>query len=255
MLTDSQMDQIKEWLVEAGNFALEQRDSIGYELKMDRTPVTAVEYQIEKRLAERLAKLFPGDQIITEENGVLNAHSDRVWALDPIDGTRAYVGGLPTWGVSLGLLVKGQPAAGFFYMPVLNEMYWSCERGAFLNKQRLSGGLRPTLDDPLAFLAVPSNAFLNFEIQFPRVRSLGSTAYHLALVGRGAACGAIVRHNHIWDIAGLLPLLEKTGILVETLAGGRVDFGLLLDGHPMAEPLLAASQQWMEPLRAAIRRK
>jgi myo-inositol-1(or 4)-monophosphatase len=255
MLTSNEISLIKKWLVECGDIALAEQVGIAYEIKKDYTPVTRVEFAIEQYLSSRLTIQFPSFQIVTEEHGVLNQYNELLWALDPIDGTRVFIAGLPTWGISLGLLRNGRPEAGFFYLPALKEMYWTAGEGAFFNDRLLDCSSSLGCKDPLSFLCVPSNAFLHFDISFPRVRSLGSTAYHLVLAARGAACSVLTRNVSIWDIAGALPILAQTGINVEFLSGKPIDLEILLDGRPMSEPMLVANSMWMEKMRSLIKEK
>ena len=244
--------QINTWLVEAGSAARAALTTATYNLKQDRTPVSTADYAVETYLAERLQGRFPGHRLVTEETGVMGAASDYLWALDPIDGTKIFLAGLPTWGISLGLLVNGQPAAGFFHMPVTGDLYWAWAEGAFCNGQRLSRVEGQDYHDPLMFVAVPSNAHEHYRIHYPRLRSFGSTAAHLAWRGRGIALGVITRQGSLWDLAGGLPLLAQTGIRIEYLSGRPLDFSALLEGQSTPEPVLAASLQWFDKLRKAI---
>ena len=247
------IQQINAWLVEAGKAACTALATATYNLKPDRTPVSTADFYVETYLAERLQDRFPDQRLVTEETGVMGASSDWLWALDPIDGTKIFLAGLPTWGISLGLLVKGQPAAGFFHMPATGDLYWAWEEGAFWNGQRLARVEAQDYHDPLMFVAVPSNAHQKYRIRYPRLRSFGSTAAHLAWLARGVAIGVITRHVSLWDLAGVLPLLAQTGIRIEYLSGRPLDFAALLDGQTTPEPLLAASYQWFDKLRSAIR--
>jgi myo-inositol-1(or 4)-monophosphatase len=246
------IQQINAWLVEAGALARAALATVTYNLKQDRTPVSTADYAVETYLAERLQDRFPDHRLVTEETGVMGAASDRLWALDPIDGTKIFLAGLPTWGISLGLLVEGQPAAGFFHMPATGDLYWGWAEGAFCNGQRLARVEAQDYHDPLMFVAVPSNAHQHYRIHYPRLRSFGSTAAHLAWLARGATIGVITRHVSLWDLAGVLPLLAQTGIRIEYLSGRPLDFNALLEGQTTPEPVLAASLQWFDKLRSAI---
>ena len=111
------------------------------------------------------------------------------------------------------------------------------------------------MDDPLAFLAVPSNSHLIYDISFRRLRSLGSTAAHLIYVSRGAAVGALTRRVKIWDLAGVLPILMHTGIELRYLSGDPFDVRDLLDGEAAPEPLVAAHATIIEDVLESIRIK
>ncbi len=126
--------------------------------KIDWTPFTDIELEME-RLIDGFLQSASRISILTEESGVHGISAPWVWVLDPIDGTKVFLNGLPNWGISLGLLVEGKPALGFFYMPVGRDFYWGGEGfGAFINETDLTTVRRLPYDDPLAFLAVSSNA-------------------------------------------------------------------------------------------------
>ncbi len=251
-LDPDQILQVKSWLVEAGQIALEGYAHARVRWKGDNTPVTDAEKRIEELIFSRLREHFPGQQILSEESGVVPASSEAAWVLDPIDGTKTYLGGLPTWGISLGLLVGGEPRAGFIYLPATQDMGWAAGAGAFWNDQPLRPDTSLDFDNPIAFLAVPSNAHRRYKISFPRTQAFGSTVLHLACVARGIAVGALTRRVYLWDIAGMLPILRETGVVYEYLSGAPVDLSALLLGQKTPEPILASRPEWMERLRQSI---
>lgn len=247
------MAQLCAWLEEAGRLALEQyRQVQAVQLKPDGTPATAVDHAIEAFLLQRIADRYPTHRVLTEESGAHGGDNEITWVIDPLDGTRAFASGLPIWGISVGVLQHGEPLAGVFYLPALNELYRGDRGSAFFNERPLASRPSTDLDDPLAFLLVPSNSHLTHDIAFPRVRSLGSTAAHLAYVARGVAVGALTRRIKIWDLAGVLPMLRRAGIELRYLSGASMHIDKLLDGQPTPEPLLAAAPPMMALLRAMI---
>ncbi len=256
-LSAEQIEQVKSWLVEAGQIAMDGFASAKMHWKPDHTPVTDIEYRMESLIIERLREHFPGHQIISEESGKTEdapSASEAVWALDPIDGTKSYIRGLSTWGISLGLLENGQPNAGFFYQPATQEMFWSSPSGAFWNGQRLVPETALAFNSPLAFLAVPSNTHMLYRISYPRLQAFGSTALHLACVARGIAVGALTRRVYIWDIAGLLPILRQSGAVYGYLSGAPLELSALFSGQRTPEPILAARPSWLAQLREGIER-
>ncbi len=255
-LTLETVADIQRIIRNAGEVALERRSSARVQLKSDWTPFTDIELEMERLIVGFIQERFPDFQMITEESGVHGISAPWVWVLDPIDGTKVFLNGLPNWGISLGLLVEGKPALGFFYMPVSRDFYWGGEGfGAFLNETDLATIRRLPYDDPLAFLAVSSNAHRRFEFDHPRVQAFGSTAAHLSYVVQGIAIGALTRRVHLWDVAGLLPLLEQTGIQVEFFSKGKFTPESFLDGSNLPEELLAAHPENMDRVRQGIRRK
>lgn len=254
-LTDAALQFIKAVLREAGRLALAVREAVGeVQLKADATPVTRVDREIETLLVAHIGRVFPRHRILAEEGSSGGGDSSFLWVIDPLDGTRAYLSGLPIWGISVGLLRNGAPLAGAFYLPAVNELYWGDGQTAFLNDKPLSP---PTagLDSRFTFLAVPSNWHLEYEISFERLRSLGSTAAHLVYVARGAAIGALTRRVRIWDLAGVLPVLQPLGIELRYLSGAPFAVEALLAGEQIPEPILAAPAHLLDPLRAMIHPK
>ncbi|HSV86296.1 MAG TPA: inositol monophosphatase family protein [Levilinea sp.] len=246
---------IRSWLVEAGQIALDGFAQAQVHYKADHTPATDVELRIEQQLIKRIQTHFPGQQILTEEQGLEETGSPYCWVLDPIDGTKPYLRGLPVWGISLGLLVGQTPAAGFFYTPVTRDMYWGTPDGAFWNERPLNGSAALALDDPLAFLAVTSEAHRKYEIRYPRLQAYGSAAAHLAYVARGIAVGALTRRAYLWDIAGMLPVLQASGVELAYLSGHPVALERLLRGAQAGDAFLAARPENMARLRGMIKTK
>ncbi|MER2600285.1 MAG: inositol monophosphatase [Caldilineales bacterium] len=239
-------------LRQAGRMALAaRRADLAVRDKADHTPVSAVDEQIEALLAARIRSRFPAERILAEEGNLGGDDPAVTWVLDPLDGSRAYLSGLPVWGISVGILQQGVPIAGAFYLPAVGELYTGHPRGAFLNGRRL---LPPALglEDRTAFLAVPSNWHQLYTIDYPRLRSLGSAAAHLVYVGRGAAVGALLRPVRLWDLAGVWPLLSALGIELRYLSGAAVEITPLLDGRAAPEPILAARAALIEPLLQRI---
>ena len=246
--------KVRQWVLKAGEMVLSLSQQTHYAaLKQNGTPVTPVDHAIETYLLNRIRIHYPHHRILAEEQGASGDHCEFLWAIDPLDGTRAFASGLPIWGISVGVLRHGRPHWGVFYMPVLDEMVWGDEEGAFLNDQPLLPPHHVTFDSPLAFLAVPSDAHLKYDIDFRRVRCLGSTAAHLAYVARGAAIGALTRRISLWDLAGVLPVLEQTGIKLCYLSGQPWNPRHLLDGTPAAEPLIGARTDLLDKVRKTIR--
>ena len=246
---------IRPMLLEAGDLALALRSRPGnLELKADDTPVTVADREIEALLVEHFRREFPHDRILTEEGSASGNHSRFTWVIDPLDGTRAYISGLPIWGISIGLLHDDEPMAGAFYLPAVNELYWGNGQDAFLNEAPLTSPA-VSLNSSFAFLAVPSNCHMAYEISFGRLRSLGSTAAHLIYVARGAAIGALTRRVRLWDLAGVLPILMPLGIELRYLSGAPFLVRDLMDGQRAPEPMLAAPKHLIDPLLTMIRPK
>ena len=239
---------IRQWAEEAGEVALARFRYVRPQLKEGDELVTLADREVEAYLVERVRATYPGHAIIGEEGGAHQSQGDCLWAIDPIDGTRAFVSGLPVWGVSIGLLAR-RPAsgpspcsAGVFYMPLLREMYHVDVRGDACWNGRPLTPIKPGTWDANALLCVPADAHRAYDIRFQGItRAMGSTAANLIYVARGSALGALIAPVHIWDLAAALAILERVGGEVRYLSGRPVDVGALMDGRRAAEPMLAAA--------------
>ena len=249
------VEQIKGWTIAAGKLALENQHDLDEQIKADDTPVTNVDTMVERFLVEAIHTAFPDHQVIGEEASRIGSKSDWLWALDPIDGTKSYMRKLPVWGVSLGLLYRGAPAAGVVYLPVTGDLYWGWQGGAFWNGSSLSEQPPFAYDSSLTFLAVHSMAHQDNEILYPRIQAFGSTAAHLAFLAAGKAAGVLARRVHIWDVAGALPILQQAGYAVQYLSGRPLVISDLFDGSSTREQLVATRPEWMERLRGDIRKR
>src|ERR671929_18306 len=106
--------EVHGWAEEASRIALHYFNDVEARLKADRSVVTAADEEIEVLLRRRVAATYPDHGIIGEEQGGTAQGAEYLWALDPIDGTSAFVQGLPIWGISIGLLHHDQPILGCF---------------------------------------------------------------------------------------------------------------------------------------------
>jgi len=246
---------VEDWLKEAGEIALSKRKVLEINTKPDNTLVTNIDRQIEAFLLEKITQSYPEHQVLAEEGGVRRGNSEFLWAIDPIDGTRAFASGLPLWGISVGVLYRGDAYAGGLYLPAVGEIYLGSADSAFHNNQPLRINKNQDIQNPMAFLAVPSNAHLFYEITFPRLRSLGSTTAHLAYVARGVATAALTRPVRIWDIAAVVPVLSAVGIALVYLSGKPFQIHELLDGRLSPEPIVAAPINLLDEIRGLIRVK
>lgn len=117
--------------------------------KPDRSPVTEADQAVEKRLKSFLVERYPEAAFLGEETGASGpADSGLRWVVDPIDGTRAFIRGIPTWSILLGLEADGEPVVGIAYMPAADDLFVATKgRGAFCNGRPLRVSSVDRLDD------------------------------------------------------------------------------------------------------------
>ena len=225
------------------------------ERKAERTLVTAADREVEAALVAELGPLLPDAAIIGEEGAAREGRGPLAIVLDPIDGTAAFVAGLGTWCICIGILDGNQPVAGVVHAPVLGETYSAVEGGAFLNGERLAP-LRTYAPASDRFILTHAHAHARHRVTYPgKVRALGSTAYHVVLVACGVAEGALLGHVHLWDLAAPGAVLHAVGGRYEYLGGGPVDLAELADGRRAPDYVLAGSPAAIATLRPLLGRR
>src|SRR3954453_17295441 len=116
-----------------------QSRGIEAETKPDLSPVTVADRECERLIASRIRETFPGDGILGEEGSSQPSRNGRLWIIDPIDGTRDFVRGLPLWSTLIALEVDGRVEMGVCHMQCRNEQYSAVRgQGAWLNEKSIS---------------------------------------------------------------------------------------------------------------------
>jgi len=192
------------------------------EKKADHTPVTEADRGAEKMIREAISKAFPTHGILGEEFGETNAGAAIRWVLDPIDGTKAFVRGLPTYSVLIGVEIDNKPRAGAAYLPAMDEMVTAAEGlGATVNGRPCkTSGITSLADSLMVTGDVKSIYRLGKGATYERLReACGETktlpdAYGHLLVATGRAEIMLDPAVNRWDVAALWPiLLESRGRL------------------------------------------
>lgn len=230
---DPYRDTLSRILAEAGSVALDRFGGVRAMAKSDGTQVTAADTEVEEVLVAALRRAFPEDGVVCEEGTVVEG-GPSTWYVDPIDGTSAYVEGLAHWGPTLARVTDGVIEVGALYLPRLNEL-WYARRGggAWRNGTRLAPGDPGSAGRHHAMLA-PSRFHRSSPIPWPgKVRALGSTAAHLALVGAGSALVTIIPEWQVWDVAFGVLLVEEAGRRVCDAHGDPVDVTSCRPGLPI----------------------
>ena len=250
-----ELEQVRAWAREAGEIGCKYYNTAEVRRKPDRSVVTAADVEIEQLLRARIRATYPQHGILGEEGGVHNTDAEYLWAIDPIDGTGAFVSGLPIWGISIGLLQQGHPILGCFYLPVLDEWYEADRRGPALFNGQPTEVMRENLLDSEAWICVPSNIHRRYSIHYPgKIRSLGSMAAYICYVARGTAAGALVGRPKLWDIAAGMAVLERAGGGARLLHSGQpLDLRTMLNGQSAPEPVVVGSPPALEMLLKRIR--
>ena len=196
--------------------------------KPDATPVTEADIAVETMVRDELARRFPADAIRGEEGGS-EGSGDRVWIVDPIDGTANYAAGIQIWSTLLALRVDGTYVLGVVNAPALGERYaaarggpatWNGEPMRVSEVASIEEGM-VAFGDVVGWRGTPLHQrFLNLVFAARRNRGFGDFWGHM-LVARGAFEVMIEPELSEWDFAPLVPIVEA--------AGGRVTQA---DGSP-----------------------
>jgi histidinol-phosphatase len=207
------------------------------ETKPDLTPVTEADRAVEQALRSRLGDARPEDAVVGEEyggDGVAGAGARR-WIIDPIDGTKAYVRGLPVWATLIALEVSGAVELGVASAPALGRRWWAVRgQGAYVSggsRLRVSG-VRSLSDAQLAFGGLEDwiacgrlDALLELARRCWRTRGFGDF-WQYALVAEGAADIAVDPEVSLWDLAAVQIIVEEAGGRFTDLGGvARPDGG------------------------------
>jgi myo-inositol-1(or 4)-monophosphatase len=245
--------ELEELTIRAGDIALRHFRKVEAERKPDRSVVTQADREVEAFLAAEMQARMPDAGIIGEEGAAHVGVGPYRVVIDPIDGTSAFVAGLPTWCVCIGILRDGEMVAGATYMPCTRDVYSAADGAAWWNGRELSP-LGATAGTRERFLVADSEIHLRQRLTYRgKVRSFGSAAYHVALVARGAAEAALLGRPHLWDLAAPGAALAAVGGRYEYLEGGVLDLTSMLDGARAPRDVMAGAPQVLETLRANAR--
>lgn len=243
MIEPAELDDLLAFAVDAaraaGRLTLTRFGGFqSFELKDDRSPVTAADREAEEFLRGRLADRCPRDGVIGEEYGVVDGESGRRWTLDPIDGTRAYARGIPLYGVLIGLLDGEEAVLGVVHLPALHETA-AAARGRGCEWHR---GLEPPVParvsslNPLAESLVLmtdvrrlpgpdlGRAFERLAAAAHTLRTWGDCWGHV-LVATGRAEAMIDPVMSPWDSVPLVAIVEEAGGRFTTLEGLAIPAG------------------------------
>jgi len=226
--------------------------------KADRTLVTEADREIEQMVRSKLEVITPEFGFLGEESGFSRNAADKpYWVLDPLDGTGAFVSGLPTWSFSLGLVAGGEPVWGLVNLPITAEMYYTGSDGrVYRNGEYSPAEPAKPLDSQSVLYVTASDTHQRYEITFPgKLRTLGSAAYHGLLPARHYTAGVLQDRVYLWDLAAVLAINRAWGIRVATLKGRPMPLSTWGEDYALREALLFSAPQLFNEVAATIKRK
>lgn len=206
---------------EAGQITLRYfQQGVAIERKADESPVTIADREAERYLRAAIAAAYPDHAVLGEEDGLSGSeHATFRWVLDPIDGTKSFVRGVPLYGVLIGLLRDGEPVLGVIHIPVLGEMVAAAQGlGCTWNGRpcRVSNVSSLRESSVVGTIAHGYEQYGRAEAFQRIVRRAGlfrtwGDCYGYVLVATGRAEVALDPQMNVWDAAALLPILTEAG--------------------------------------------
>jgi myo-inositol-1(or 4)-monophosphatase len=188
-------------------------------------PVTEGDRGAEAAIRALIDSEYPDHNIIGEEYGIKEGQSDFTWVLDPIDGTRAFISGLPTWGTLIALLYKGEPIMGIIDQPYLKERYLGAPDGSTLNGEPIKTRTCKALSsatlsttDPDLFKGAERAAFDKILSNVKLVR-YGLDCYAYAIVASGHMDLVVESGLESYDMMALIPVIRGAGGAVSNWCG------------------------------------
>lgn len=267
MLTNAQFDSLisaaNDLARRGGRLALERLGKVQSSRKADQTIVTDADLAVQELIVGAVAEQFPGHAVLGEE-----ARHDKhplpspdraefCWVIDPIDGTRNYFRGYPSFCTAVALLQDGRPIIAAVYDPLLDRLYHGgAGRGAFVNGQPLQVKDVPMHSNTL--IGVPSGhtrempPAVHLWMDRTNLRNTGSTSLHLAYVAAGWLDAAYAYECKIWDVSPGWLLVREAGAIITGADGAE-----LFPTNPAAVagknlPFLAAGRSLHAELLATL---
>ncbi|HMO12617.1 MAG TPA: inositol monophosphatase family protein [Pirellulaceae bacterium] len=235
------LDAARRFCVQGGKLTLNwfRDQGVGFERKLDASPVTVADRSAEQLIRQLISENFPEDGILGEEFPEKPGTNQVRWILDPIDGTKSFISGVPLYGTMVGVEVDGQAKIGAIYMPGLDEgAFAAIGHGAWVFQgsdppQRSHVRHREKIQDAV-ILTSEVEAFSTRNAD-PVFRELSKKSYFVRtwgdcygyfLVASGRADVMIDPILNIWDAAAVAPIISEAGGLFIDWAGHpRIDAG------------------------------
>ena len=188
-------------------------------------PVTSADRAFEKFIRSKINKRFPKHQVIGEEFGHAKTESEYTWVIDPIDGTRSFVIGNPTWSNLISLNYKGKPVVGLANFPVLKKYYINfSDKIAYVvnngKKKKIAVNKKVSFSNIKVSAAFHGWLSLNKQKKIPKILKLMqfpcSDALSYAHLAEGRVDAVIQCSNKIWDIHPVMPIIKAAGGVIST---------------------------------------
>ena len=199
-------------------------------------PVTEGDRAAEVAIRALIEEHFPNHGILGEEHGNVGLDREYVWVIDPIDGTRAFISGVPVWGTLIGLQRNGRAVMGMIEQPFTGERYFADANGSIYSgpegERRLQVRDCGTLGNAILFTTSPhlfketedDRRYREIERK-ARLFRYGCDCYAYALLATGQIDLVVENSLKPYDVGGIIPVVEQAGGIMTTWDGGRPEMG------------------------------
>lgn len=205
------------------------RENVAVEAKAGAVwdPVTEADRGAERIMRNLIEARFPDHGILGEEFGAKTGNSGFTWVLDPVDGTRAFICGMPTWATLIGLNFEGEPMLGVMSQPFVGEVFYGSPAGAWVDYRGSTRPLKVRPRRPLADAVLTTTApelyrndtekgVLSRLSGATRLTRYGGDAYFFCVMAAGQVDIAMDARMEPYDIAPLLPIIRGAGGVAST---------------------------------------
>ena len=214
---------------ESGSFIcpLFGRPDLAVDIKPDRTPVTHADRGAERLMREMIRQKFPSHGVLGEEYGPDRADAEFVWVLDPVDGTKSFITGVPLWVTLIALLYRGEPVLGCIHQPILGQLMVGDSTTTTLNGQTVRCRVTEDLScctlltcDWLTPAQYQDGAAFERLCRSVRLARTWADGYGYLLLASGFADIIVDPIMNPWDIAALVPVVRGAGGIITDWQGG-----------------------------------
>ena len=204
-------------------------------------PVTDADREAEQAIRALIRAEYPGHGILGEEFGSENVSSDHLWVIDPVDGTRSFISGIPLWGTLVGLTHKGDAVAGMMAQPFIGELFYATDEAAWYEgpkdgegggkRRRLATRKTSELGDATLCTTTPALFQGDRRVSYDRLEKAvrlaryGTDCYAYVMLAAGNVDLVVEVGLQPYDIVALIPIIEAAGGMVTEWNGGRAEDG------------------------------
>lgn len=230
------------------------RTPVPFENKSDGSPVTIADKSIESMMRRMIRERFPQDGIVGEEEESVSINSDRLWVLDPIDGTKSFMSGMPTFGTLIATVENGRPQLGVIDLPALGERWiGGPDRPTELNGEICQTRRCTQLSEAVLYSTSPDifrpEELRRFEQASGKaaMRRFGGDCYAYALLSSGHIDAIIEAAMKPFDFMALVPVIEGAGGVISNWEGEPLSFDS--NGQVLASATLELHKELLGELK------